>query len=141
MSKLLKFGGVSGLSFVVNVGGFALMHEAFGVRAEAAYALSLVAVFAMNFALFRFWVFKPEGTAGRAAGRGAGRQLAEYLASAVLFRAGEYAAFLGLHTRLGYDPTLSIVAISVVATGLKFLVFNARVFAPAKVAAPREVPA
>lgn len=121
LSRLVRFGGVSALSMLINVGGSWLLYDRFGWSPEAAYALSLVVVFAVNFTLFRFWVFKSHGSH-------AGRQLAAYLTSAVAFRVGEYLAFLGLHTGLDLPPLPSILAISVVATALKFLVFNGRVF-------------
>ena len=135
-SKLLKFGGVSGLSFVVNVGGSWLLYGPLGVHPEVAYALSLVAVFAMNFWLMRRWVFRPGAGEAVRSGR---RQMAEYAASSVAFRAAEYASFLGLHTGFGWNPTLAIIAISCVATAAKFLVFNGRVFA-SRSAEPEAVP-
>jgi putative flippase GtrA len=122
LTKLLRFGGVSGISFVLNVGGFSLLHDLLNVRYEIAYAVSLLLVFVVNFFLFRFWVFKTDEK------RPAGRQVLEYLVAAVSFRVTEYGMLLLLMSRLQVPATAAVIGISIVATLLKFFVFNGRVF-------------
>ncbi len=121
VAKLLRFGGVSALSLVLNVGGSWVLYGPLGWPPEAAYGLSLVVVFVVNFVLFRRWVFKADADDAR-------RQFGGYLISSLSFRLGEYLAFLGLHGSLRLPPLPTILAISCVATVLKFLVFNGKVF-------------
>ena len=112
--QLFKFGLTSVASFVVNVGGTWLLTEALGLPPEVSYALALVAVFCMNFFLMRLWVF-PEGKSVSAL-----RQARAFLFVTIAFRIAEYGSFFILHTLGKLDYLWSIIAISIVATGLKF---------------------
>ena len=116
LGKLFRFGVMSGLSFIVNVGGTWLLAEVVGLSWELAYAVGLVAVFCMNFMLMRLWVFA-EGRGGSAK-----RQAGGFLLMTIGFRAMEYASFVVLSTKLGFDELRTIIGISVVATLLKFVV-------------------
>ena len=130
LGKLLRFGGVSGLSFALNVGGFWLLHDLLGVSGNVSYALSLLLVFVVNFYLFRHWVF-----AGGAS-RPAGRQVLDYLVAAVSFRLSEFGVFCLLDPRLEVPSVVIVIGISIVATIAKFGVFNGRVFRDAGEVAP-----
>ena len=123
-SQALRFGTMTVLSFVVNVGGAALLYGPAGLPEELAYALSLVAVMLMNFALMRWWVFPLPATERPAAGK----QFLGYLASAAGFRGAEYLAFLLLHTWLGLPPLPTIVGVSIASLIGKFAFYGGRVF-------------
>jgi putative flippase GtrA len=124
LAKLVRYGGVSVLSLVLNVGGAWTLYTVVGLVPELAYAISLATIFVVNFLLFRHWVFR-DTTGPR---RPARRQFGEFFATTAAFRGSEYACFLLLHSLLRLDPTLAIVGISCVFTVLKFAVFNLRTF-------------
>jgi putative flippase GtrA len=124
--SLFRYGVVSGMSFVINLGLTALLHEVFGVAEEAAYAVALITVFLTNFVMFRYYVY------GRTVGA-AHRQLLAYTLSAIGFRGGEYLSFLLVHTVLGVYYLAAIILVQSVSAITKFFYYRAVVFR----AAPR----
>lgn len=105
------------LSFGLTIG----LHELAGVPTFAAYAVALVVTFLVNFAAMRYAVFV--GHSGSARG-----QIALHGLTAITFRAGEYAAFLLLHSCLGLHYVLAMVAIQGLSFLGKFFVYRNVVF-------------
>ena len=123
-AQAFRFGVMTVLSFAVNVGGAALLFGPIGLPEEVAYALSLIAVLVMNFALMRWWVF-PLPADDRPTVRS---QVVGYLASAAGFRGAEYVAFLLLHSWLGLPPLPTILGVSIVSLAAKFAFYSGRIF-------------
>lgn len=109
-------------SFVVNLGLTIGLHEGFGVATEIAYAVALVAVFLMNFAFFRYYVFVQEEPLPIRA------QFVAYTGSAVGFRLSEYAGFLVMHTLLGVHYVIAIVLVQGAAFVAKYFFYGKLVF-------------
>ncbi len=125
LSKLqwrsLRFLVITGVSAVVLLGNTALLHEVFRAPQELAYGISLVLVFFLNFFSCRHFVFQtPE--------KHVWIQLFGFAASSGVFRFGEYAAFLVLHTWFGLNYLLAVIGISGVFFVAKFLFHNFVVF-------------
>lgn len=125
LRKLAAYGGMSALSFAVNLGLTVFLHEVVRAPAEAAYAAALVVVFVMNFMISRHMVF-------RAASGDPVRQGVVFLVSALSFRGVEYLLFLLLHTVLGVWYVAAVIGISVPMTLVKFVFHGKVVFVPAK---------
>ena len=119
--KVLRYLVNTGLSFVVNLGLTFVLHETFAVREAVAYAASLVTVFAMNFVLFRYYVF--DGRTGTP-----GRQLAAFFATSVAFRSFEWLAFVALYHRLALHYLLVIVGVQGFTFVLKYIVYGGWLF-------------
>ncbi len=119
---ILRFGTSGALSFAVNLGGTAFLHELCGFGEEVAFAVALAVVFVMNFLVMRYYVFPgPQ--------RSVTTQLAMFGASSVGFRGAEYLAFLILHTWLRTQYALAIVAILALSFVCKFVFYRGVVFA------------
>lgn len=117
-----RFGVLTVLSFTVNVGLTALLHEIIGAPEEIAFALSILVVFIMNFIFQRYYVFA--GT-----DRGAANQLMMYLIFSMAFRGSEYLSFLVMHTWLGVQYLVAIVSVLGVSFFAKFFFYDRVVFA------------
>lgn len=85
--SLIRFGGASGLGFLVILGTTALLHEIFGLRERFAYAVGLAVGLAFNFTTLRLFVF-PGATQKVAV------QFGQVAISSVAFRLVEYVLFL-----------------------------------------------
>jgi putative flippase GtrA len=126
----LRFTAATGLSFGVNLGLTAALHEWFGVAEETAFGVALAVVFLMNFAMLRWWIY------GRRPGSLAW-EFAGYSVSALAFRGAEYLAFLLVHTWLNVHYTAAILGIQAVSFVSKYVYYGAVIFRrPA--APPRE---
>lgn len=128
--KLVRYLVNTGLSFVVNLGLTALLHEVFEVREAMAYAVALVTVFVMNFILFRYYVF--DGRTDRPA-----RQLGAFAATSVVFRSGEWVAFRllteapffhELNERYAFYYLLVIIAVQGTTFVIKYFVYGGWLF-------------
>ncbi|MEM6855611.1 MAG: GtrA family protein [Planctomycetota bacterium] len=119
--KLFRYLVNTGLSFVVNLGLTALLHEAFGVREATAYAVALVTVFVMNFLLFRYYVFD-----GRT--EQPGQQLATFAGTSVAFRVSEWFVFRLLHEKLGVYYLLAIILVQGTTFVIKYFVYGGWLF-------------
>lgn len=109
-AALGRFGLLAVVSALLSFGLTIGLHELAGVPAYAAYAVALVVTFLVNFAAMRYAVF----VAHTGSARG---QFALHGLTAITFRAGEYAAFLLLHSCLD----LHYILVMVVIQGLSFL--------------------
>ena len=126
LGQALRFGLLSGMSLVINLGTTLVMTEVVGVSSYFAVALAMVVTTAANFLVLRYFVF-PGGEQGWLA------QLIGFVTSIAGFRAAEYLAFIALHGGLGlhYMPTYaSILVVSMVG---KFLLLRRTVFRPTPV--------
>ena len=119
--NLVRYLVNTGLSFVVNLGLTFVLHEAFAVREAFAYAASLVTVFAMNFLLFRYYVF--DGRTDTP-----GRQLATFFATSVAFRSFEWLAFVALYHRLALHYLLVIVGVQGFTFVVKYFLYGGWLF-------------
>lgn len=124
--KLIRFIGLTGLSFVINFGLTIGLHELAGVSEEIAYAIALGILFFVNFIVMRVYVF--------AGGEGhAGKQLLLHGFSAAGFRGLEYVAFLLIHSRMGMQYILAILLIQSCSFLAKFFFYGKVVFARPRV--------
>ena len=119
--KLFRYLVNTGLSFVVNLGLTALLHEAFGVREATAYGVALVTVFVMNFLLFRYYVF--DGRTDQP-----GKQLATFAGTSVAFRVSEWFVFRLLHEKLGVYYLLAIILVQGTTFVIKYFVYGGWLF-------------
>ena len=120
-ASLLRFAGLSAVSFGANLGLTVFLHEGVGVPQRGAYATALVCVFLLNFLGLRYVVYNSRK-------RTAPTQLLGFLMSSLAFRGTEYAVFwvlVGLGT--GHYAML-ITCIAVLSAGLKFLFLRRTVF-------------
>jgi len=113
---------VSGLSFGLNVGLTAALHEGLGVPPEVAFAVALAAVFVVNFAAMRWWIFA--GTT-----RPLVPQLAGFAAASLAFRGFEYAAWWALYRGLGVPYLAAVVCAIGVSFVAKYLLYDSWLFA------------
>lgn len=127
LQSFIRYCAVGVFNLALNLGLMAFLHEVLGAPEELAYAVSLITIFVINFFVSRFYVYE-------AADGGAAGQLGRFLATAVVFRSAEYAAFLALHTGLGVQYLLAAFGIQVTSFLVKFLAFRFFVFvgAPAR---------
>lgn len=121
MQSLFRFGGAGALSFSINVGLTAFLHEVLGVLEEIAFAISLVVAFIVNFITCRYYVF--DGRSGDVR-----KQLLAHLVLSLFFRGTEYLGFLLLHTVMGLPYLLAVVTVLVVSFAAKFLFYKNVVF-------------
>ena len=123
--SLVRFGMLSGFSFVVNFGVTIALHDGLGWPAEAAFGAALATVFVTNFLISRYFVFADY----RASGDRAGRQLGLFALTSLLFRGTEWASFAVLHDALHLHYTAVMFGVLSVSAASKFLVYRFVVFA------------
>lgn len=121
LETYLRFCILTGISFSINFGLTALLHDVLGVSAEASFAAALATVYIVNFILKRYYVY-------RARSGDIKRQMVLYALSAVGFRSAEYLAFLLVHTGLGLHYLLSIFLVLFVSFMVKFFYYKNVVF-------------
>lgn len=119
--KLFRYLVNTGLSFVVNLGLTALLHEVFEFREAMAYGVALVVVFVMNFVLFRYYVF--DGRTDQPA-----KQLGTFAATSVVFRVSEWFAFRLLNERFAVHYLLAIVVVQGTTFVVKYFVYGGWLF-------------
>lgn len=113
------------LSFSMNLGITAGLHEIFGVSPEVAFAVALVAAFCTNFSLMRWWVFR--GTA-----RPIMDQLVGFGLSSLFFRGTEYVAYIVLYRIAEVRYLVAAVAVLGTSFGVKYVVYNSWLFSREK---------
>ncbi len=133
-TRFVRWCLLTGFSFTLNLGLTTGLHEVLGVSEEVSFLVALMTVFVTSFVIMRYYVFSD------AAGHG-GRQLATYVASSVAFRGGEYAAFLAIHSWLGFHYLPTLLGVLFASFILKYfyyglVVFGRRSTAPASDVAP-----
>jgi putative flippase GtrA len=116
---------LGGLSFSLNLGITATLHEIFGVSPEVSFAVALVAVFCLNFAMMRWWVFR--GTRRPILG-----QLAGFGGSSLFFRGLEYAGYFALFRYVGFPYLGAALTVIGISFTLKYLVYNFWLFSREK---------
>lgn len=119
--KIIRYLINTGLSFVVNLGLTALLHEAFDVHEATAYAVALVTVFVMNFLLFRYYVF--DGRTNKP-----GKQLATFAGTSVIFRVSEWFAFRLLLEKFGVYYLFAIILVQGTTFVIKYFVYGGWLF-------------
>lgn len=117
----LRYLVFSGVSFCLNLGTTATLHEAFGVAPEVAFAIALVLVFIVNFIGLRWWIFA--GTE-----RPLGSQFVAFGLSSLVFRALEYAGYLVLLRALGLPYLIAAIATIGVSFVAKYIVYDTWLF-------------
>ncbi len=115
------FGLLGLVSFTLNLGLSALLHELLGVSEELSFGVSLMVVFVVNFLACRYLIFD-------AAGGNLARQLIAFTLSSLAFRGMEYVAFLLLHSLVGVHYLIAITAVLGVSMIGKFLFYRGAVF-------------
>jgi len=118
----VRYLAASGISFGVNIGMTAGLHELFGVAPEIAFAVALATVFVLNFAAMRWWIFA--GTQRRLI-----PQLLGFGAASVGFRGFEYAAWWMLYRGLGVPYLGAAIAAIGVSFVAKYVVYDSWLFA------------
>lgn len=113
-----RWGVITLVNFVVNVGLTAMLHEGFGVDTRVAYAIALTTVFFMNFALLRYYVYAPNDA------QPLGALFATYAASAIGFRLTEYVGFLLLHTIAGVPYLIAIFLVQGASFFVKYFYYG-----------------
>lgn len=124
LDRLLRFGGLTALSFALNLGISTALTEWAGWAPGNAYSVALSVVLAVNFTAMRFVVF-------RASGQGALGQLAGFLVSSLVFRAAERLLFEWISVRGGVQYQLAIIGISVGSAAVKYVFYGLTFFRPA----------
>ncbi|MFC1572480.1 GtrA family protein [Candidatus Eisenbacteria bacterium] len=119
--RFFRFCVLTVISFSINLGLTALLHEVFAIDERVSFAIALVVVFVVNFLMQRYYVY-------RAAGGSARRQLVLYLLSSLGFRGSEYLAFLLVHSVLGVHYLISVVGVLGVSFMAKFFFYGTVVF-------------
>lgn len=115
---------ISVIGFSTNFGLTIFLHEVLGVKPEGAYATALVAVFFLNFAMLRYWVYAH--TRGET---GVSQQFILMAVSSASFRLLEYGAFFLLHVWFDIYYIISILAVMSVSAFSKFFFYHSVVFA------------
>lgn len=121
--RAIRFGILSAVSFLGNLGITHTLTDRVGAPAELAFAVSIVVIFFVNFACCRWFVFQ-------ASDQSITTQLAAFLSSSICFRGIEYVAFLCLHSVLQIHYLIATVMVLIVGFAAKFLFYNRFVFAP-----------
>jgi putative flippase GtrA len=125
MRRLLRpvslMAAMSLLSFTVNLGLSALLHERLGWSEELAFLIAIAIVLLMNFLACRYLIFDAREGDIR-------QQAVRFLLSALGFRGAEYGCFLLIHSWLGVQYLVAITGILGVSFGAKFLFFGRFVF-------------
>jgi putative flippase GtrA len=118
----LRFLLMSAISFGLNLGITAGLHEGFGVSPELAFAVGLVTAFVVNFAAMRFWVFPDSG-------QPIAKQLATFALASLVARSTEYGAFLLLHHLAGVFYLAAAATTLVVSMLAKYFIYGSWLFA------------
>jgi len=118
----LRYLVLSALSFLLNLGITAGLHEIFGVAPEISFAVALATVFVTNFAGMRWWVFR--GTS-----RPFLRQLVGFGLSSATFRGLEYCGYLLLYRAAGAPYLAAAIAVMGVSFVVKYVVYDSWLFA------------
>ena len=121
----VRFFLLGALSFSVNLGITAGLHEIVGVSPEVSFAIALVVAFCMNFALMRWWVFR--GTA-----RPILDQLMGFGVSSLFFRGLEYVGYIVLYRVAGLRYLVAAVAVLATSFTLKYVVYDTWLFSREK---------
>ena len=111
---------LSGLSAGITFGAPIILHELAGFEEKDAVGLALVAAFIVNFLVARSYVFRSNGAMLP--------QLVRFASSSLVFRGGEYLAFLLLHSYLGMFYVLAVGIVLAISFVLKFLFYRVFVF-------------
>ena len=120
-NRFIRYCLITALSFGINVGLTTFLHEVVGMAEEGAFACSLAVVLFMNFLFMRYYVY--HGRAGKARS-----QLLMFLGSSLGFRGLEYVSFLVIHSLLGVNYQVAIVAILVPSFLVKYIYYKTFVF-------------
>ncbi|MFP4004293.1 MAG: GtrA family protein, partial [Alphaproteobacteria bacterium] len=107
---------VGALGFALNLALASGFHEWLGLSENAAAALSLACVFALNFVLARIWIYRDRGN-----WRG---QLVRFGAVSASARLGEYALFFVLSNGAGINYLLALAAAQAISFVAKFFLYG-----------------
>ncbi|WP_045215331.1 GtrA family protein [Desulfonatronovibrio magnus] len=118
-----KYIAVSLVGFTLSLGLTIFLHEICRLDPERAYAVALISVFIINFALMRYWVYSHTRTQSCAL-----KQFTLMATSSALFRLIEYIVFIFLYGWLGIHYVLSILTIMSISAFSKFFFYNSFVF-------------
>jgi len=116
-----RFLALSAFSFLFNLLLVSILHETFRLPEEAAYAISLVTVFFLNFLALRYLIYGKTQAPWR-------NQLTAFFLSSIGFRGLEYLAFVTLVTWAQWFYLYAIVLISAVSILAKYLFYGKTFF-------------
>jgi putative flippase GtrA len=122
-ARIARFGGLTGLSFVLNLGLTTFLHKVAGWSPGNAYSLALGVVLVVNFLVMRYKIFHSSATHPA-------KQLAGFLGGSLLFRSLERLSFSWVHDRWGVQYQLAIVLISGVFAVIKYVFYGLTFFRP-----------
>jgi len=123
LRRFRRMGFLAAASFLANVGLTALLTEGCALAPELSFAVVLVAIFAANFALTRYWVFGDRAEEGNG-----GKQLWRCLLVSFSFRVFEWLAFALALEALGLNYIFSLVGILCLSFAIKSVIYDRLVF-------------
>lgn len=112
IGQIFRFGVMTAMSASVTVGLPIVLHEVFGVAPRHGAAIAFVVAFFMNFLSLRRLVFRSGG--------GAGRDFATFAISSLVFRGGEYLAFLFLTGTIHMQYVIALLCVLTLSAMAKF---------------------
>jgi putative flippase GtrA len=121
LKSLFRFGSVGGISFAINIGLTAFLHELLGIVEEIAFSIALAVAFTFNFVGCKYYVFSENTGDSR-------KQLIAYFFSSLLFRGIEYLGFILLHTLMGVQYLAAVFLVLVFSFFAKFTFYKKVVF-------------
>ena len=124
LGAFLRFGQLSGLSFAINLGATVLLHEWLALPTTLAFAMAIVVVLMINFALMRYYVFPAEDVRRPSIIK----QGVGFCASSVVFRSLEYVGFYLVHVVVGVYYVLAIAMVSGLSFVAKFVFYQRWLF-------------
>jgi putative flippase GtrA len=120
LNEGLRYLVMSGVSASLSLGIPFAVHESLAVPPYIAVALGLGAAFVVNFATAKLYVFKSNGSVGA--------QLGRFAFVSLLFRLGEYLAFLFVYSMLCIQYMIANISVLLLSFCLKFFVYKIFVF-------------
>lgn len=111
---------VNSVNFFGNIFLVVFFKEQLDISAEAAYALTMLVLFCVNFLLFRYIVYKSKRL-------GLQKQFFMYFVTTVLIRVIEFLAFAKV-TGMVSDYKLAVIIVTIGATALRFIFYRYTVF-------------
>lgn len=121
----LRFVLLGAISFTTNLCITAGLHELAGVSPDVSFAVGLTTVFALNFAVMRWWVFPDSGLAMT-------RQLAGFAMTSAVFRGSEFLVFLLLRHFGGTYYLFAAGGTLCFSMVMKYFVYGSWLFASAR---------
>ena len=121
LKSFFRFCLLTVMSFTINCGLTAFLHEVFAVDERIAFATALIVVFTVNFLMKRYYVFRARDGDPK-------RQLLLFFFSSLGFRGAEYVAFLAVHSLLSIHYLVVVIGVLFISFIVKFFYYGMFVF-------------